>query len=91
LPVTDQTSDTAAAGTDRSIDPTRFDPVTDPRPHDAPWPAMTWPMAPGLALRGRLVQLTAVDPDRDTARLFEALDGDAVWEHVPGRPSDTAG
>jgi hypothetical protein len=61
--VTDQTSDTAAAGTDRSIEPTRFDPVTDPRPHDAPWPAMTWPMAPGLALRGRLVQLTAVDPE----------------------------
>jgi RimJ/RimL family protein N-acetyltransferase len=47
---------------------------------------MSWP--PAAALRGTVVTLTPVAPDRDAADLFDALDHDAVWRHVPGRPRD---
>ncbi len=35
--------------------------------------------------------MTQVEPHRDAAELFAALDHDAVWQHVAGRPSDVAG
>lgn len=66
----------------------RFDPVADPRPADQPWPAMTRPSAPDVELRGRTVVLTPVVPERDAGELFAALDDDAVWRHVAGRPAD---
>jgi RimJ/RimL family protein N-acetyltransferase len=68
----------------------RFDPVADPRPDDVPWPAMSWPPAPDTELRGGTVVLTLFDPARDAAELFAALDHDAVWQHVAGRPHDAA-
>ena len=42
-------------------------------------------------LRGRCVELTLADPQRDAPELFAALDHDAVWQHVAGRPADLAG
>lgn len=65
-----------------------FRPVPDARPDDGPWPAMSWPPAPGTRLRGAAVELTPVDPERDAAELFAALDSDDVWRHVAGRPKD---
>jgi RimJ/RimL family protein N-acetyltransferase len=70
--------------------PTRFSPVPDPRPDDAAWPAMTWPPEPGVLLRGEVVELSPVVPGRDAPELFAALDDDAVWRHVAGRPRDAA-
>jgi N-acetyltransferase len=64
----------------------RFEPLPDPRPDDEPWPAMSWP--PAAALRGEVVTLTPVEPERDAADLFAALDHDAVWRHVASRPRD---
>jgi N-acetyltransferase len=66
----------------------RFAAIADPRPGDGPWPAMTWPPSPDTELRGTAVVLTPVVPERDAAELFAALDDDAVWRHVPGRPMD---
>ncbi|MFD4293004.1 GNAT family N-acetyltransferase [Rhodococcus sp. NPDC058505] len=68
----------------------RFDPIRDPRPGDTPWPQMTWPIPAGTTLTGRVVELTPTDPTADAAELFRALDHDAVWAHVPGRPRDPA-
>jgi len=65
-----------------------FRPVADARPDDVPWPAMTWPPDPGAVLRGQTVALTPVDPERDAGELFAALDDDAVWRHLTGRPTD---
>jgi RimJ/RimL family protein N-acetyltransferase len=73
-----------------AADPPGFVPVGDPRPADEPWPAMTWPPAPGQVLRGRYVELAPACPDRDAAELFAALDHDAVWRHMAGRPEDAA-
>jgi RimJ/RimL family protein N-acetyltransferase len=67
-----------------------FDPVTDSRPDDLPWPAMSWPPAPDTELRGDTVVLTPCEPARDARDLFAALDHDAVWRHVAGRPHDAA-
>jgi len=67
-----------------------FQPVPDPRPDDVPWPAMSWPPAAAAMLRGRTVTLTPVDPERDAGELFAALDDDAVWQHLTGRPADPA-
>jgi RimJ/RimL family protein N-acetyltransferase len=64
----------------------RFDPVADSRPDDVPWPAMSWPPAADTELRGGTVVLTPFEPARDAAELFTALDSDAVWRHVAGRP-----
>jgi RimJ/RimL family protein N-acetyltransferase len=52
---------------------------------------MPWPPPLDIVLRGRCVELTLADPQRDAAELFAALDHDAVWQHVAGRPSDVAG
>jgi len=52
---------------------------------------MPWPPPQDIVLRGRCVQVTQVEPDRDAAELFAALDHDSVWQHVAGRPSDVAG
>ncbi len=63
---------------------TPFVPVTDARPDDVPWPPMRVPPAT-TTLTGSWVSLSVADPERDAAPLFEALDHDAVWEHVAGR------
>jgi RimJ/RimL family protein N-acetyltransferase len=52
---------------------------------------MPWPPAKDVVLRGRCVELAQADPARDAAELFAALDYDAVWQHVAGRPKDVAG
>ncbi len=64
-----------------------FVPVTDVRPDDVVWPAMSWPPAPDTVLVGRFVEAAPADPGRDAPELFEALEDDRVWEHVPFRPS----
>jgi RimJ/RimL family protein N-acetyltransferase len=69
----------------------RFIPQVDARPTDIAWPHMPWPPPPDVALRGRCVELTQADPHRDASELFAALDHDAVWQHVAGRPADVAG
>jgi RimJ/RimL family protein N-acetyltransferase len=52
---------------------------------------MQWPPPQDIVLRGRCVELTLADPRRDASELFAALDHDAVWQHVAGRPVDVAG
>lgn len=59
------------------------DPV-DPRPDDVVWPQAQWP--PPHELAGSHVTLTPFVPD-DAPGLFAALDHDACWDHVAGRPS----
>lgn len=66
-----------------------FAPVADARPADRPWGALVWP-PPASPLGGRFVELRPVDPDADVDALFAALDHDAVWQHVAGRPSSAA-
>lgn len=71
----------------------RWTPVGDARPHDEPWPPMTWPPPDTTTLTGALTG-TVVDvrpfvADRDAEDLFAAVDHDAVWEHVAGRPADS--
>lgn len=51
---------------------------------------MTWPPASTAMLVGEHVRLRPLIPERDSAELFQALDEDANWEHVAGRPADTA-
>ncbi|AMB58182.1 GNAT family N-acetyltransferase [Microterricola viridarii] len=63
-----------------------FVPRPDPRPADTAWPEMSWPVPGDTVLRGRLVELATGDAERDAAELFTALDDDAVWTHVAGRP-----
>lgn len=63
-----------------------FVPLSDARPDDRPWPQLSWPPRPDITLRGRVVELSPVDPERDAAELFSVLDHDAVWTHVAGRP-----
>ncbi len=70
--------------------PEEFVPLPDARPDDVVWPEMTWPPPVDVVLRGNVVELTPVVPECDAAALFEALDADAVWEHVAGRPTDPA-
>lgn len=70
------------------MDVARFEPVPDPRPQDRPWPAMTWPPAPDTVLRGDVVELVPVDHEGDAEELFAAVDHDAAWRHVAGRPRD---
>jgi RimJ/RimL family protein N-acetyltransferase len=62
----------------------------DPRPDDVPWPSMSWPVPAGTELTGRHVTVRALDPDRDAAALFHALDHPDVWRHVRGRPPSVA-
>ncbi len=68
-----------------TVDDARFPPLTDPRPYDRPWGEATWPLPEGLVLHGDHVTLTRSVPE-DAPALFRALDDDAVWEHLRGRP-----
>jgi len=65
-----------------------FVPVADARPNDIAWPAMSWPPPPDTVLEGAVVEVAPLDLDRDMEALFDALDDDRVWEHLPFRPSD---
>ncbi len=73
----------------REPDP-KFDTVVDARPGDLPWPSMGWPPEADVRLRGRFVELSRFDPTRDAGELFDALDHDAVWRHLAGRPDSPA-
>ncbi|WP_222426585.1 GNAT family N-acetyltransferase [Amycolatopsis rhizosphaerae] len=64
--------------------------ISDPRPADTPWPVMSWPPAPELRLHDGLVELTQLDPERDTEALFAVLDHDPVWRHLAARPDSAA-
>lgn len=65
----------------------RFETIRDARPQDTCFPAMAWPPS-ATRLIGDVVELSRCVPDRDAAALFEVLDEDAVWQHVPWRPPD---
>jgi RimJ/RimL family protein N-acetyltransferase len=81
------------SGTDGERDhraPADFTPVVDARPEDAPWPEMSWPPPPGIALVGRVVEVTPLDAAGDVDALFHSLDDARVWEHLPWRPVDAA-
>lgn len=65
----------------------RFTPAVDARPDDVRWPAMSWPPAPGTELTGATVRLAVFGAGTDTAALFDALDHDAAWTWVRGRPA----
>ena len=52
---------------------------------------MAWPPAADAELGGETVVLTPAVPEEDAGELFAALDFDAVWEHVAGRPEDPEG
>ena len=78
------TPDAAEAGAlDASL---RFSAVPDPRPVDTPWREMSWPPAPGVKLRGRIVELSPAVADLDADATFDALDHDRSWAFVSGRP-----
>lgn len=66
----------------------RFEPPSDPRPNDEPWPSMSWPPPADVVLTGRTVRVRPADPHRDAAALFAALDDPQLWTHVRGRPAD---
>ena len=67
-----------------------FVPRADARPDDAPWPSVLWPVPQGSILAVRGVQLTLAT-EADAPELFDALDHDAVWVHMKGRPASPAG
>ncbi|MFD6396555.1 GNAT family N-acetyltransferase [Nocardia sp. NPDC060249] len=73
---------------DGLADVKRFDPVPDPRPADAVWPELKWPISADAELVGETVRLNPVDPVADAAELFAVLDHDVVWAHIPFRPRD---
>ena len=56
----------------------------DSRPDDVVWPQAEWP--PPHELVGDHVTLTQFVP-ADTPELFAALDHDACWDHIAGRPA----
>ncbi len=61
----------------------------DSRPDDSAWPQAQWPPPHELErkeLGDKRVTLTQFVPD-DGPELFAALDHDACWEHVAGRPA----
>ena len=68
----------------------RFVPVADSRPDDAPWLAAEWPVPAGTVLRIGDVSLSLAE-SADAPELFAALDHDAVWAHVKGRPASPEG
>jgi RimJ/RimL family protein N-acetyltransferase len=65
--------------------PAPFATRQDPRPGDAPWPTARWPIDPTTTLEHGAVRLRLSTPG-DGLALFEALDHDACWAHVKGRP-----
>ena len=62
-----------------------FDPRQDPRPDDPAWATAQWPLDPSTVLEHDSIRLRLTTP-ADGLALFEALDHDACWEHVRGRP-----
>lgn len=46
---------------------------------------VTWPISPSTVLERNGIELRLATP-ADALELFTALDGDACWEHVRGRP-----
>ncbi len=68
---------------------TRFEPRTDGRPDDRPWPQATWPIDPDTRLGIRDVSLHLATAS-DATDLFTALDHDDCWTHVRGRPASIA-
>lgn len=56
----------------------------DSRPVDTAWPRPAWP--PPQELRGSRIALSQFVP-ADGPQLYAALDHDACWEHVAGRPA----
>jgi N-acetyltransferase len=50
---------------------------------------MTWPAPDTTTLRGTVVEVRPFVAERDAEDLFAAVDHDAVWEHVAGRPADS--
>ena len=67
-----------------------FVPLADARPDDAPWPSILWPVPVDTILAAENIQL-ALATEADAADLFNALDHDAVWTHVKGRPASPTG
>jgi N-acetyltransferase len=65
--------------------PAPFSTRPDPRPGDGPWPRVQWPLDPSTTLTHSGVTVRLATP-RDGLALFEALDHDACWTHVKGRP-----
>ena len=63
--------------------------LVDPRPDDTAWPTALWPVPDDTVLVGRHVTLTPSTP-ADANELFAALDDDAAWAHVRGRPATPA-
>lgn len=61
-----------------------WQPPTDPRDNDSPWPSMVWPPVPDATLTGSVVRLTQ-QTDGDAAPLFEALSDERVWRHLTYR------
>ena len=57
----------------------------DSRPNDVPWPAARWEGIDGLVLSRGDIRLRAFQTP-DAVALFSALDHDACWAHVVGRP-----
>jgi RimJ/RimL family protein N-acetyltransferase len=68
-----------------------FEPAVDTRPDDRPWSRLRWPVPADALLGGTHVEVGVADPHRDARPLFEALDHDAVWRHVAGRPAGPEG
>ena len=69
----------------RTIAARAFVPRADPRPGDPPWTKAQWPLDPSTSLAHDGVTVRLASP-RDGLALFEALDHDACWAHVKGRP-----
>ena len=51
---------------------------------------MAWPPPLGVVLAGAVVELRPLDLGRDVEALFDALDDDDVWRHLPWHPEDAA-
>lgn len=66
-----------------------FEPRTDSRPDDIAWPQARWPIDADAVLALGEISL-ALATDDDAPALFAALDHDACWAHVRGRPASIA-
>ncbi len=84
-------TDAAGVGEDDGAGKTAlFVPRVDPRPNDGAWREVGWPPPADIELRGATVTLTPAAAD-DGPGLFDALDHDAAWAHVRGRPAGPDG
>jgi N-acetyltransferase len=75
---------------DSTPEAARFVPLADPRPRDGAWREAAWPPPPDIHLGGATVTLTPAS-SADAPGLFDALDHDAAWSHVRGRPAQPQG